>query len=99
MPRCQPPPTDGAAQGWTGACRDLHRPMPIRWLMTDDGAVGLTAPWMAATPSRSAIAASPEPVTACCRAAAESAESPHCTALHVATVRYIVEEEMGCDLR
>ena len=68
-------------------------------VVTDNGAVGLIAPWMAATPSRSATAASPEPMAACCQAAAESAESPHCTALHVATVRYIVEKKWAvtCD--
>ncbi len=67
--------------------------------MTDNGAVGLNAPWVAATPSRSAGAAGPDPVVACCPAAAESAESPHCIALHVATVRYIVEEKSAvtCD--
>ena len=61
--------------------------------MTDNGAVGLIAPWHAAAPSRSGIAAGPDPVSTRCPVARESAESPHCIALHVATVRYIVEEK------
>ena len=61
--------------------------------MTDDGAVGLIAPWHAAAPSRSAIAAGPEPVSTSCPVAGESAKSPHCIALEVATVRYIVIEK------
>jgi hypothetical protein len=81
------------------SCRDSKGSAPIRWLMTDNGAVGLTAPWHAAAPSRSAIAAGPEHVEAGCPVAAESAESPHCIALQVATVRYSVEEKLAvtCD--
>ena len=67
--------------------------------MTDKGAVGLIAPWHAAAPSRLAIASGPKPLAVSCPVAAESAESPHCIALQVTTVRYIVEEKWGltCD--
>jgi hypothetical protein len=68
-------------------------------VVTDNGAVGLIAPWHAAAPSRSAIAAGPEPVSTSCPVAGESAESPHCIAVQGATVRYIVEEKwpLTCD--
>ena len=68
-------------------------------VVTDNGAVGLIAPWHAAAPSRSAIAAGPEPVSTSCPVAGESSESPHCIAVQGATVRYIVEEKwpLTCD--
>ena len=68
-------------------------------MMADNRAVGLTAPWQAVRRQRPSVAGGADPASNRHPAAAESAESPHCIALHGATVRYIVEEKcaLTCD--
>ena len=80
-------------------CRDFGWAAPIRWMMTDNRAVGLVAPWQAVRGTREAVGAVVDPASDRCRAPAESAESPHCIALQVATVRYSVDEKptVTCD--
>lgn len=68
-------------------------------MMADNRAVGLTAPWQAVRRQRPSVAGGADPASNRHPAATESAESPHCIALHGATVRYIVEEKcaLTCD--
>ena len=80
-------------------CRDSGWAAPIRWLMTDNRAAGLIAPWQAVRGTCESVGAVVNHASHRCRTPAESAESPHCIAVEGTTVRSIMEDKwpFTCD--